>query len=133
MIWQAKIPLSYKDNGISLSSCFLQIVILFERKKVNFDKNFRTVLNNRIGYFAVTDSFLPAQYGQFVCSFPVLLETEVIHSCPLEHSHQTFLLHPAVTWSGVRESFLSKFHCAAISGCRLFRSFFPGMTFCPEQ
>jgi hypothetical protein len=59
---------------------------------------------------------LPAHIGQPLPFFR--LNTSACHSCEgsREHRHQTFLLLPGVTASGVRTSFLSGCHSSASSG-----------------
>ena len=52
----------------------------------------------------------------------VLSFTTAFHSCPRLHLHQTFLLLPGVTWSGVKSPFLVGCHSSISSGFLTARS-----------
>src|SRR5262249_29553662 len=92
-------------------------------------------VGNREARELVTETFRPAQHGQ-----PVGLDlcarsaTFACHSWsgPFGHFHQTFLLHPGITWSGVKLPFRDGCHSATSSG-KSAASDFVIETFCPAQ
>ena len=79
------------------------------------------IFENWLASELVMEGFLPVQYGQR--DFLILVLSPIIasHSWsgPLSHFHQTFLLEPATTLSGVNLPFFAGCHSAAVSGNRL--------------
>lgn len=75
----------------------------------------------------------PAQTGQPHFR-PLALEwMTAFQTCPSGHCHQTFLLLPAVTISGVKVPFSVGCHCFAMSGSNEAKSLKPGHIFFPAQ